>query len=42
MAKSKEYVLTKEGYDKNMAFEVLLSQVREESEADAASVLFKE
>ncbi len=35
-------VLTKEGYDKNMTFEVLLSQVREESEADAASVLFKE
>lgn len=35
-------ILSKEGYDKNMTFEVLLAQVREESEAEVASVLFKE
>ena len=35
-------VLSKDGYDKNMTFEVLLKQVREECEAEVAALLFKE
>lgn len=35
-------ILTQTGYDKNMTFDVLLQQVREESEAEIAAVLFGE